>query len=49
MVAENCTNDQLVIEVLVEMNLPFDDIYSYILESFPVYFHRLVVRPVKQY
>lgn len=27
MIAENCTNVQLVIEVLVEMNLPFDDMY----------------------
>lgn len=35
-IAENCTNIQ-VAAVLTEMNLPFDDVYSYILESLLVY------------
>lgn len=43
MIAENCTKVQSVIEVLTEMNLPFDDMYSRILESFPAYLHRLAV------
>lgn len=47
--AEKCTNEWLVIEVLVVMNLPFDDMYSCTLESFPVYLCRLATWPVKQY
>jgi len=39
--AEKCTNEWLVTEVLVAMNLPFDDMYSCTLESFPVYLRRL--------
>lgn len=35
-IAENCTNIQVAV-VLSEMNLPFDDVYSYILESLLVY------------
>lgn len=35
-IAENCTNIQVAV-VLTEMNLPFDDVYSYILESLLVY------------
>lgn len=35
--AEKCTNEWLVTEVLVAANFPFDDIYSCTLESFPVY------------
>lgn len=39
MIAESCTK-KLVMEVLVEMNLP-SDMYSCTLESFSVYFCRL--------
>lgn len=35
-IAENCTNIQVAV-VLTEMNLPFDDVYSYIPESLLVY------------
>lgn len=47
MLAENLYK-WIVIEVLVQMNLPFD-MYSRTLESFPVYFRRLAIWPVKQY
>lgn len=40
MIAGNYTNEPLLTEVLVEMNLPFDR-SSCTLESFPVYFCRL--------
>jgi hypothetical protein len=47
MLAESCTNVQLAVEVLTEMNLLFD-MYSCTPESFPVYLHRLATPPVTQ-
>lgn len=41
-IAENCTDVQVAV-VLTEMNLQFDDVYSYTPESLLLYLRRLAI------